>query len=88
MYHIVNQTIRTDQKFSVSMLIIVTVGILAIGLTATMMMTPTAAQASGNPCPSGDSCTCNSQSGVLTDNTNGHQVNDGCTNDNNGNPLN
>jgi hypothetical protein len=78
-------TIRTDQKFPVSMVIIATVGILAIGLTATTMQP---VQATGNPCPSGDSCTCNAVTGVLTDSTNGYSVHDGCSNDANGNPIN
>ena len=40
-----NKTIRTDQKFSVSMVITATIGMLAIGVTATTMH-PTQVQAS------------------------------------------
>ena len=41
----INKTIRTDQRFSVSMVIIATIGIFAIGLTA-ITMTPITVQAS------------------------------------------
>jgi hypothetical protein len=71
--------------------IIIIIPVIAVILgmmTATLPMAPTQVQASGNPCPPNDSCTCNSQSGVLTDTTNGQQVHDGCSNDNNGNPIN
>jgi hypothetical protein len=66
---------------------LVAVIVAAIGLTATSMI-PITVQATGNPCPSGDSCTCNAVTGVLTDTTNGQQVHDGCSNDANGNPIN
>jgi hypothetical protein len=46
----INKTIRTDQRFSVSMVIIATIGIFAIGLTATTM-TPITVQASPSGCP-------------------------------------
>lgn len=78
-----NKTIRTDQKFSVSMAIISTIGILAIGLTATTMHV----QASLSGCPDPGQCTCNAATGVMTDHamvdSNGNvlpgaQINNGC----------
>jgi hypothetical protein len=69
------------------MVIIATVGILAIGLTATPMH-PAQVQASGpSAWPDPGQCTCNAASGVMTDHAmvdpNGNllpgaQINNGC----------
>jgi len=51
------------------MVILATLGILAIGLTATSTMTPMTVQAAGGPsgCPDPGHCTCNAATGVMHD---------------------
>lgn len=78
--------VRTDNWFSVSTVIISTIGILAIGLTAATMH-PIQVQASPSGCPDPGQCTCNAATGVMTDHamidSNGNllpgaQINNGC----------
>ncbi|PWU79854.1 MAG: hypothetical protein DLM72_15275 [Candidatus Nitrosopolaris wilkensis] len=68
------------------MIILAAVAILAIGLTATTMH-PTQVQASPSGCPDPGQCTCNTQTGVMTDHamvdSNGNllpgaQIHNGC----------
>lgn len=82
MINIDHKTIRTDKKFSFSMVILATLGILAIGLTATSTMTPMTVQAAGGPsgCPDPGHCTCNAATGVMHDDLMPNfPINNGCT---------
>ena len=71
---------RTDQKFSVSLLMI-TIGFLTIGLTATTMMQPVKADSGGpSGCPDPGHCTCNAATGVMHDDLMPNfPINNGCT---------
>jgi hypothetical protein len=69
-------------KTTMNSIILSTIAIVAIGLTATTMH-PTQVQASGpSACPDPGQCTCNAASGVMTDHAMQapfNRINNGCT---------